>query len=94
MAKKTKTRITIRTRQISIARPLRVRCQQCGAEVPIITPTDAAGALQTTPGEVHGLLASGELHRVGDATSENLVCGNSLSAAAGEAEIQVEGEEK
>jgi len=94
MGKKTRTRITIQTRQMIVARPARVRCQQCGADVPIITPEEVAGALQTSPREIHGLLESGELHTVGDRSGENLLCGNSLTAAAGEPETQVEGEER
>jgi len=94
MSKKTRTRITIQTRQMIVARPLRVQCQQCGAEVPIITPEEIAGALQTSPREIHGLLESGELHTVGDASGENLLCANSLSAGEGEAESHGEGEER
>jgi len=58
-----------------------VRCQQCGAEVPIITPENAAGVLQTSPREIHGLLASGDLHAVEESSDAKLICGNSLSAA-------------
>jgi hypothetical protein len=89
---KKRTRITVITRQQVIARPLRVRCQQCGAEVPILTPETAAGALQTSPREIHGLLASGELHSVDKPSGA--ICGNSLSAASAENEIQIEGERK
>jgi len=77
---------------MTIVRGLRVRCHQCGAEVSIITPESAAGALQTTPREIHGLLESGELHAVTEPSGENLICGNSLSAASTETEIQIEGE--
>jgi len=58
-----------------------VRCHQCGAEVPIITPENAAGVLQTTPHEIQGLLTSGELHAVEEPSGASLICGNSLSAA-------------
>ena len=92
MTTRRKTRITVQTRQMTIVRGLRVRCHQCGAEVSIITPESAAGALQTTPREIHGLLESGELHAVTEPSGENLICGNSLSAASTETEIQIEGE--
>src|SRR5438046_2158817 len=92
MTTRTRTRITIKTRQTTLVTPLRVRCQQCGAEVSIITPENAAGALQTTPREIHGLLESGELHAVTESSGENLICGNSLSVASTENEIQIEGE--
>lgn len=71
---------------------LRVRCHQCGAEVPILSAENAAGLLQTTPGEIHGLLASGDLHAVEEPSGTQLICGNSLSEASAENEIQIEGE--
>lgn len=83
---KRRTRVTIVTRQTVIARSTRVRCQQCGAEVPIVTAEKAAGVLQTSPREIHGLLASGDLHAVEELSGENLICGNSISAATNEAE--------
>lgn len=76
---KKRTRVTIVTRQTVIARAARVRCHQCGAEVPIVTAENAAGVLQTTPREIHGLLASGDLHAVEQAPGANLICGNFLT---------------
>lgn len=90
---KKKTRVTIRTRQTVVVQGLRVRCHQCGAEVPIVSPENAAGVLQTTAGEIHGLIASGGLHAVEEPSGEKLICGNSLSAAATEDEF-IEGEER
>jgi hypothetical protein len=78
-AMKKRTRITVITRQTVVARALRVRCQQCGAEVPIVTSENAAGVLQTTPHEIQGLLASGDLHAVEEASGESLICGNFLA---------------
>jgi hypothetical protein len=78
---KKRTRITVVTRQTVVARQLRVRCQQCGAEVPIVTAENAAGVLQTTPQEIHGLLVSGELHAVEEPSGTSLICGNSLFVA-------------
>ena len=83
---KKRTQVTIRTRQRVLVRSLRVRCHQCGAEVPIITPENAAGVLQTTAREIHGLLATGELHAVEEPSGANLICGNSVSAASTESE--------
>ena len=77
---KKRTTITVVTRQRVIARSLRVRCQQCGAEVPIVTPEKAAGVLQTSPREIHGLLANGDLHSVEETSDASLICGNSLLA--------------
>lgn len=87
MAKRTTRRITIRTRQTAHLRSLRVRCHQCGAEVSLLTPDDAAGALQVSPREIHGLLESGELHAVAEPSGENLVCANSLPGVVAGAEI-------
>ena len=94
MTKRKTTRITIQTLQTTLVRPVRVRCHQCGAEVSILSPESAAGALQTTPREIHGLLQSGELHTVAEPADANLICGNSLPATPGEIEIQGEGEGK
>ena len=91
---KKKTQVTIRTRQTVVVQGLRVRCQQCGAEVSIVSPENAAGVLQTTAGEIHGLLASGDLHAVEEPSGTQLICGNSLTAASSEKEIEIEGEEQ
>jgi len=90
MTTRTRTRITIQTRKTTVVQPTSVRCHQCGAEVPILTPASAAATLQTTASNVRGLLQSGELHTVAQQTGEELICGNSLVAASDE--IQIEGE--
>src|SRR5262245_24042431 len=72
---KKKTQVTIRTRQTVVVHGLRVRCHQCGAEVPIVSPDKAAGALQTTPDEIRGLLASGDLHAVDEPSGAQVICG-------------------
>ena len=78
---KKRTQVTIRTRQRVLVQAVRVRCQQCGAEVPIISPESAAGVLQKTPMEITRLIAAGELHAVEEPSGSNVICGNSLSAA-------------
>jgi hypothetical protein len=82
MTNKIKRKITIQTRQVTLVQPLSVRCHRCGAEVPILTADDVAGRLHTTPSEIQGLLESGDLHTVQEPADQNLICGNSLSAAA------------
>ena len=89
---KKKTQLTIRTRQTVVVHGLRVRCHQCGAEVSIVSPDNAAGVLQTTPDEIRGLLASGDLHELAEPSGAQVICGNSLSAASTETEIEIEGE--
>jgi hypothetical protein len=91
MTRRTRTRITIQTRQTTVVHPTSVKCHQCGAEVPILTPESAA-TLQTTPRNVQGLLESGNLHTVAEPAGQKLICGNSLSAAVNENQIQLEGE--
>jgi hypothetical protein len=89
---KKKTQVTIRTRQRVVVQALRVRCHQCGAEVPIVSPHNAAGVLQTTPDQIRGLLASGDLHAVDETSGTQVICGNSLTAASSENEISTQGE--
>ena len=89
---KKRTQVTIRTRQTVVVHGLRVRCHQCGAEVPIVSTDNAAGVLQTTPDEIRGLLASGDLHAVDEPSGAEVICGNSLEAASTENEISNQGE--
>ena len=77
-----------------VVQGLRVRCHQCGAEVPIVSTDNAAGVLQTTQDEIRGLLASGDLHEVQEPSGAQVICGNSLSAASTETEIEIEGEKQ
>jgi hypothetical protein len=78
---KKRTQVTIHTRQRVLVQAVRVRCQQCGAEVPIITPENAAGVLQKTPTEITRLIAAGELHAVEESSGSNVICVNSLPIA-------------
>ena len=89
---KKRTQVTIRTRQTVVVHGLRVRCHQCGAEVPIVSADNAAGVLQTTPDEIRGLLASGDLHAVDEPSGAQVICVNSLTAASSENEISNQGE--
>jgi hypothetical protein len=91
-AMKKRTRITVITRQTVVARASRVHCPECGAEVSIVTPESAAGVLQTSPREIQGLLATGDLHAVETSAGGNLICGNSLPADSTDNEIPIEGE--
>lgn len=79
MPSKTKTEITIHTRQRTVVRGLRVRCQQCGAEVSIMTPEHAAGAPQVTPREIDQLIDQGAPHLIEEASSPKLICANSIA---------------
>lgn len=83
---KKRTTITVVTRERVIARHLRVRCHQCGADVPIVTTEKAAKVLQTSSREIHGLLASGDLHSVEETSDASPICGNSLLATTNDSE--------
>ncbi len=89
MPSKTKTEITITTRQTVLVRGLKVRCQQCGAEVSIMTPEHAAAALQKTPHEIERLIDQGALHPIQETSSPKLICANSI---ADDSETQAEGD--
>src|SRR5262245_46788432 len=88
MTTRTRTRITIRTRKTTVVHPTSVRCHQCGAEVPILTPENAAATLQTTAHQLRGLLESGELHAIEGEGSSSLICANSISANSTEKQIE------
>ena len=98
MPKVTRTTITIQTRQRIVVRPLHdsvvAWCATCGDQVFMLTPGCVAGVLHTTMLEIDGLLQSGTLHSTKEHLGESLICGNSLSAAATEFEIQIEGENR
>jgi hypothetical protein len=98
MSKVTRTTITIQSRQRIVVRPvpdsLVAWCAECGAEVFMLTPECVAGVLHKTMSEIDGLLQSGTLHSNLDHSGENLICGQSLSAASTEFEIQIEGENR
>jgi hypothetical protein len=90
MPSKTKTEITIHTRQTTVVRGLKVRCQQCGAEVSIMTAEHDAAALQTTPREIDSLINQGALHPVEETPSAKLICADSI-AVDSETSTEVDG---
>jgi hypothetical protein len=96
MSNKTRTQITIHTRQRIVVRPLHdsfVRhCDYCGDEALMLTPEKAAETLQKPMPETLRLLAAGTLHANQTATGLNLICCNSISAASTFQTIQIEGE--
>jgi hypothetical protein len=85
---KKRTQVTIRTRQRVLVPAVRVRCQQCGAEVPIISAENAAELMAASEADVHQLLTRGELHAVDESPGITLICANSVSAVSTEDENQ------
>ncbi|MDX6384557.1 MAG: hypothetical protein QOK48_2130 [Blastocatellia bacterium] len=98
MTSKTRTQITIQTRQTIIVRPIsesfRAWCDQCLEVVAALTCESVTGLLQVPISNVLDLLASGQLHAVEVGGPSPLVCGNSLAANPTETQIQIEGERK
>ena len=96
MANRTRTQITIKTRQQIVVRPLHdsfvMHCEHCGDETLMLTPAKAAEALQATLAETFRLLSAGTLHATETATGLNLICCNSISAAPTVRSIQIKGE--
>ena len=78
---KTKTEITIATRQRTTIR-LRHRrliwCNRCAALVWMLVPEEAAALVQTTVRAIFRCLETGEVHFVETADGALLICRNSL----------------
>ena len=68
---KKKTRITIQTRQTVTVRVLRVRCEQCGAEVQVPSAANADGTI-----------AGDALHAIAEQSAQKLICGSSTATAS------------
>jgi hypothetical protein len=96
MTSRTRTQITIHTRQTIVVRPLgdsfRAWCEQCLEVVPALTQETVIGLLQVPSGTLNDLLAGGNLHAVEVGGRSPLICCNSLSANQTETQIQIEGE--
>lgn len=96
MTSRTRTQITIQTRQTIVVRPLRdsfrAWCEQCLEVVVALTQESVIGLLQIPTRTIYELLASGKLHAVEVGARSPLICCNSLSAHPTETQIQIEGE--
>ena len=92
---KTRTRITIQTRQRITVRPLHdsfvLHCPECSEEVLMLTPEKTADILQTSVAETFGLLTEGKLHAVKTNTG-SLICCNSITTTPLVEKFQIEGE--
>jgi len=96
MSNKTRTQITIQTRQTIVVQPLRdsfpAWCEQCLDVVLAITPESTISLLQMPIGTLYELLASGKLHAVEVGARPPLICCNSLSTGSTQKQILIEGD--
>jgi hypothetical protein len=96
MSNKTRTQITIQTRQTIVVRPLRdsfpAWCEQCLDVVLAITPESTISLLQMPVGTLYELLASGKLHAVEIGARPPLICCNSLSTGSTQKQNLIEGD--
>src|SRR5438034_6249581 len=96
MTTRTRTLITIQTRQAIVVRPLRdffqAWCEQCLEVVLALTQESATGLLQIPISTLHEMLACGKLHAVERDARSPLVCCNSLSTGSTQNQILIEGE--
>lgn len=92
---RTRTQITIQTRQRITVRPLHdsfvLHCEHCAEEALMLTPQKAADVMQTTLFATLGLLTAGKLHAV-ETTNGSLICCNSITTASLVEKIEFEGE--
>jgi len=81
-----RTTIEIYTRQRTLMHRVYgvciLSCEQCGAEVVMLSPECAAGVLQVTSDAIAGLCERGKLHSITTAERALLICGNSLFIAS------------
>jgi hypothetical protein len=96
MSDRTRTQITIHTRQRlvvhALPNSLRTWCEHCAGVVVGLTPDAIGAVLLVTRDNLDDLLSSGSVHSVSGGGS--LICGNSLSNHTTENEISIEGEKQ
>lgn len=95
MTERTRTQITIHTRQRIVLHALpdslRAWCEHCAGMVVALTPDAVGAVLLVLHANLDELLRSGSVHPVNWGAS-SLICGNSLSNHTTENEISIEGE--
>jgi len=96
MASKTRTQVTIQTRQTIVVTPLaesfQAWCEECLDVVCAVRPEFVAGVLNLHPGALSELLAQGKWHAVTTAAATLLICCNSLSSYPAEETVLIEEE--
>ena len=97
MSDRTRTQITIHTRQRLIVHALpnslKSWCEHCAGMVVGLTPDAIGAVLLVTRDNLDDLLSSGSVHQVNSGEG-SLICGNSLSNHTTENEISIEGEKQ
>jgi hypothetical protein len=95
MTNRTRTQITIHTRQRIVVHSLpnsyRAWCERCFDVVVALTPESVETLFRLTSGALDGLFKSGDLHEVEEGAKSPLICGNSLSKNTTEDKILIEG---
>jgi len=95
MTVRTRTQVTIQTRQTVVVIPLRESfnawCEKCLDVVIALTAETIIGALRISPDSLEQLLVDGKWHTV-ESSVCSLVCCNSLSTNPIENEFLIEGE--
>lgn len=85
-----RTTIEIYTRQKTslslLYGPSVLRCEQCDAEVLMLSPECAADLLQGTPPNITDLIAESVLHTMMSTSNSLLICFNSILMASANAE--------
>jgi hypothetical protein len=98
MTTRTRTQITIQTRQTITVRPLRdsfrAWCEHCLEVVIALTPESVISLLQIPTSTLYQFLACGKMHAVESGKGSDLICGNSLAGDSTQNEILIEGERK
>jgi hydrogenase maturation factor HypF (carbamoyltransferase family) len=86
---KKRTQLSIRTRRTIVVDAPRLHCPACGAEVPIVSPENAAEMIAASAADVRQLLTAGQLHAIDESPGVPLICANSVSAISADDENEI-----
>lgn len=81
MAGKRRTVITIESHQLTVVRTRRgieKWCQECGKELPMLTPEAAAALAGVSPRAIYRSVESGQLHSIDTSDGALLICSGSF----------------
>jgi hypothetical protein len=82
LVKKTRTEITIRTKEVVIlrtnCRESRISCQQCQGETLMIKPEEAMALAQTSAREIYRWAETGQIHYTESPDGSLLLCPDSI----------------
>ena len=78
-----RTEVTIETETLVLSRhgrAARARCEGCGVETVMLSPTEAASLAGVTTADIFALVTAGSVHVINLSEGVMLVCGLSLGA--------------